>query len=54
MDKLSRVTAMKWWNELPLYDADKLCKRFLSNFFYGREPESLTGREIQKIYKHKH
>lgn len=46
-----RRSALGWWNKLPMYNMDKPCKRVLSNLHYSREPNSLTGREIQVIYE---
>ena len=45
-NKTDREKAMEWWNELPISPS----KKVLSNSYYRREPNSLTGREIEHIW----
>ena len=46
-----RSKAIEWWNKLPIFNMDFPSKRFLSNKFFQREPSSLTGREIEIIWR---
>ena len=45
--QLNREPAMKWWNSLGEVDQ----KDLTLVCFYGRTPNSLTGREIESIYR---
>ena len=51
LDKQNRTDAMKWWNKLPMFDLDSPCKRMLAGRYYQREQSTLTGREIEKIWR---
>jgi len=48
-EKSTRERAMEWWNNLCRTDKVLLMKEELSD----RHPQSLTGREIEKIWKEK-
>ena len=45
----SRQLALEWWSILNNSTKTLYC----SEFYFLREPLSLTGREIEKIYNHK-
>lgn len=45
---------MEWWNNLPLYNMDKPCRRVLSAMYYQREQSFLTGSEIEFIYNNEY
>lgn len=49
-ERIHREKAMAWWNELPMFNMDYLSKRMLSNTVFGREPYTLTGSEIEKLW----
>lgn len=42
-----RVSALDWWNSL---DAES--KQQYALQFFGTMPESLTGREVEMLYRH--
>lgn len=44
-----RQTCLHWWKSI--LDKDK---QQLSNFYYKRNWESLTGSEIEKLYNHRY
>ena len=45
----TRKSAIEWWNAQPLEYKQILC----NTYYIGRKPDSLTGREIEYIYKQK-
>lgn len=49
--KIDRARAIKWWDSLPMFNLDSPCKRIFSNKYYTREPQGLTGREIETIWR---
>lgn len=56
-----RTKAMQWWNSQPDYITDTInkvlhgCKHGLcTNYYQSRTWQSLTGREIEKIWNAEH
>jgi len=47
MKKSSRILAIEWWNKLSLIEQ----KELMIGHFKGRKIFSLTGREIEIIWK---
>ena len=43
-----RVSALDWWNSLD-YGSKQ---QYALQFFSGRSPELLTGREVEQLYRH--
>jgi len=41
-----RQQSIAWWNKI----AHGERKLYMEGYFQGRDPKSLTGREIEKIY----
>lgn len=49
---MSRVAAIEWWNGKSITDKIKLANKSLKEFKNtDRNPNTLTGREIEIIYK---
>lgn len=50
----TREIAMEWWNNLPDYATENVLTAgkhgLCFNYFKSRTWQSLTGREIEKIY----
>lgn len=49
-DESTRRQALEWWNQLNVIDKSLLAQKY-SNFLYGRGFVSLTGSEIEEIWK---
>jgi hypothetical protein len=49
--KTNRVKAMAWWNVLGTYSKFFYMKTYGSEIVKNREPETLTGREIQELWE---
>lgn len=45
-----REEAMKWWNELPREEKETICKDNVDYLLCERNPDGLTGREIEHLY----
>lgn len=45
-----REKAMDWWNGLPIIEKSLLAQKY-SDYLHGRGFVSITGREVEHIYK---
>lgn len=45
-----RTKAIKWFNQMSIIDKSLLCQKYSSELF-GRGPTSITGSEIEMMYR---